>query len=302
VATQTRSVSLLSVLLVAVVVTLMNAWTGSTIRYYETIPSQWDWSLSTAVSKWNASGGGIRFVRTSIRSHARLTIAFGNTGGAAGKATVGRTRNAWIRLNPVYRNADSVDAHNRIEVMAIFAHELGHVLGFGHTSGSCSTMSPMLDVDGCGVVSPAHAGYYKCRTINSTLLARFVRVYGGRAKAPAASQCLIDPLPPALPQVAVEAESEAPVTVRWARPTTVPTGSLVTIEHWSADSCVTVPSSAGTNYSDPSSTVWQDPTPGNEDNCFRVQLVNRYGVGRSPVVTMLHRAVLPGPVEVPEAP
>ena len=124
------------------------AWTGSTIRYYETIPAQWDWSLTTAVSKWNASGGGIRFVRTSIRSHARLTIAFGNIGNAAGKATVGRTSNAWVRLNSVYRNADSVNAHNRIEVMAIFAHELGHVLGFQHTSGRCSTMSAMLHVDG----------------------------------------------------------------------------------------------------------------------------------------------------------
>ena len=278
------------------------AWTGTTIRYYETIPSQWDWSLSTAVSKWNSAGGGIRFVRTSIRSHARLTIGFGNVGKAAGKATVGRTRNAWLRVNPIYRNADSVDPHNRIEVMAIFAHELGHVLGFQHTSGHCSTMSAMLDVDGCGVVSPARAGYYKCRTIDNSLLARFVRLYGGRARTPAASQCLIDPLPSALPQVAVASEPEAPVTVRWGKPTTVPAGSQVAIQHWSADSCAGVPSTTGTDYSAPTSTVWQDSTSANPDNCFRVQLVNRYGIGRAPVVTMLQRAVLPGPVEVPEAP
>ena len=241
-------------------------------------------------------------MRTSTRSRAQLTIGFGNVGNAAGKATVGRTRNAWVRLNPVYRNADSVNPHNRIEVMAVLAHELGHVLGFQHTSGRCSTMSAMLDVDGCGVVTPARVGYYRCKTIDSALLARFVRLYGGRAKSPTTAQCLIDPMPSALPQVAFDAGTDAPVTIRWARPTTVPTGSQVSIQHWSSDSCAAVPVSAGTAYTAPTATAWQDPTPGNQDNCFRVQLVNRYGLGQAPVVTMLQRAVLPGPVEVPEAP
>jgi hypothetical protein len=81
----------------------------------------------------------------------------------------------------------------------------------------------------------------------------------------------------------------------------VPAGSQVTIQHWSADSCVDVPLSAGTDYTAPTSTSWQDPTAADQDNCFRVQLVNRYGLGQAPVVTMLERAVLPGPVEVPEA-
>jgi hypothetical protein len=278
------------------------AWSGRTIRFYETIPSQWDWSLSTAISKWNSSGGGIRFVRTSIRSQAQLTIGFGNVGNAAGKATVGRTSNAWLRVNPVYRDADPRNAHNRIEVMAIFTHELGHVLGFQHTAGRCSTMSAVLDVDGCGVVSPARAGYYRCRTIDSTLLTRFVRLYGGRAKAPAASQCLIDPMPSTLPQVVADSAPEAPVTVRWGQPSTVPGGSLVTIQHWSADSCVDVPVSTVTDYSDPASAAWQTPTTEKQDNCFRVRLVNRYGVGRAPVMTTLQRAVLPGPVTLPEAP
>src|SRR6478735_2465363 len=245
------------------------AWTGSTIRYYETIPAHWDWSLSTAVSKWNSAGGGIRFVRTSIRSHARLTIGFSNVGTAAGKATVGRTRNAWVRVNPIYRTADPLNAHNRVELMAIFVHELGHVLGFQHTSGRCSTMSAVLDVDGCGVVSPAHAGYYKCRAIDGSLLARFVRAYGGRAKSPAASECLIDPLPSALPDVAFDAQSDAPVTIRWAQPTTVPAGSRVSIQHWSADSCASAPVSTGTDYTAPSSTTWQDSTAADQDNCFR---------------------------------
>jgi hypothetical protein len=76
----------------------------------------------------------------------------------------------------------------------------------------------------------------------------------------------------------------------------------VSIQHWAADSCGSAPVSAGTDYTAPTSTSWQDSAATDQDNCFRVQLVNRYGVGRAPVVTMLQRAVLPGPVEVPEAP
>ena len=120
-----------------------------------------------------------------------------------------------------------MNPHNRIEVMAVLAHELGHVLGFQHTAGRCSTMSAMLDVDGCGVVTPASVGYYKCKTIDSALLARFVRLYGGRAKSPTTTQCLIDPMPSALPQVAFDSGTDAPVTIRWAQATTVPSGSLV---------------------------------------------------------------------------
>ena len=55
-------------------------WTQSRLYYYETIPSKWDWSLSKAVSKWNASGGRIKLVRTTSRSKAKVKISYGNTG------------------------------------------------------------------------------------------------------------------------------------------------------------------------------------------------------------------------------
>ena len=55
----------------------------------------------------------------------------------------------------------------------------------------------MLDVDGCGMVPASLPGYYKCRAINRALVARFVRIYGGRARYPA-NWCPIDPIPSAL--------------------------------------------------------------------------------------------------------
>jgi len=53
-------------------------------HYYETIPSKWDWSMSTAVSMWNASGGRLKLTRTVYRSKANVKISYGNTNGAAG--------------------------------------------------------------------------------------------------------------------------------------------------------------------------------------------------------------------------
>ena len=53
-----------------------------------------------------------------------------------------------------------------------------------HVRSLLDHVSHAPDVDACGVVSPARPGYYKCRIIDSSLLARFVRLYGGRAEGP----------------------------------------------------------------------------------------------------------------------
>ncbi len=109
------------------------AWTGRRIYYHETIADKWDWSLRTAINKWNFAGGGIRFVRTNDPRRAQLKISSKDIGSAAGKATVGRARRAFVHLSSGYNHVDELSAHYRIEVMMIFAHELGHVLGFGHS-------------------------------------------------------------------------------------------------------------------------------------------------------------------------
>ena len=60
--------------------------------------------------------------------------------------------------------------------MNVLAHELGHVLGFQHTAARCSLMAPVLDVDACGTVPTAtQPGYYKCRTLDTALVQRFVK-------------------------------------------------------------------------------------------------------------------------------
>ncbi|MCW2847033.1 MAG: hypothetical protein JWR90_1007 [Marmoricola sp.] len=271
------------------------AWTGRRITYTESVPAKWDWSLSTAIAKWNATGGGIKFVKVANPRKAKLAIGYGNIGSAAGLATVGRAKHAKVQLNSSYANKDALNAYYRVQVMGIFTHELGHVLGFQHTSTRCSLMSPVLDVEGCGMLPATMPGYYKCRTIDPALASRFVQIYGGRAHYPS-SYCLIDPLPAAVSRVAFDGGASpaadgtsSPVTVRWARPTTAPAGSRVEIWSWNSDSCGPVPPWATTSYAAAGAGSWTDPDPSmtGSTTCYRVQLVNRYGAGRTAVSRLM---------------
>lgn len=262
------------------------AWTGRRILYTETIPAKWDWSLSTAIAKWNSSGGGIKFVRATNPRKARVTISYGNIGAAAGLATVGKTRRGFVKLSSAYSSVDELDARNRVQVMGIFTHELGHVLGFQHTSARCSLMSPVLDVDGCQVLPATQPGFYKCRTIDAPLVARFVQLYGGRAQYPAAT-CPVDPLPSALPGVAFAGGPASPVTVTWGKPAFAPSGSRVVVRSWTAPVCSAVPDVAATAYAPVAARVWSSPgTDIAGTTCFSVRLVNRYGAG-GPAVSRL---------------
>ena len=278
-------------------------WTQKSLYYYETIPAKWHWSLTKAVSKWNSSGGGIKLVRTVHRSKAKVKIGVGNTGAAAGKATIGATSGAYVRLSSKWAAYDAADPWRRIAVMAIFTHELGHVLGYGHTTARCSLMKAVLDVSACHLPSTSPAGYYKCRTIDAPLVRSFVKKYGGRAKLPSNAWCLIDPLPSALTGVSFSGGVDSPVTVRWAKPTTVPTGSRVEIRTWPGEQCADTPSWADTIQVPPTALQWQDEQAlTNEKSCFRAKLVNRYGAGRATVDNLMARWMRPTSEQVTETP
>ena len=269
-------------------------WTQKSLYYYRAIPTKWHWSLTKAVSKWNSSGSRIKLVRTAYRSKAKVTISYGNTGAAAGKATIGATSGAYVHLSSKWASYDATDPWRRIAVMAIFTHELGHVLGYGHTTTRCSLMKAVLDISACHLPATSPAGYYKCRTIDAPLVRSFVKWYGGRAKLPTATWCLIDPLPSALTGVSFSGGVDSPVTVNWARPTTVPTGSKVEIRTWPGEQCTDTPAWADTVLVAPSALQWQDEQAStNETSCFRARLVNRYGAGRATVDGLMSRWMRP---------
>lgn len=255
------------------------AWRGSRLHVRETLPSRWDWSIRTAVAKWNDSGSRIRLVLTSDRRRAQVTLRSADTGEAAGLATVGRTRGAFVELSSRYARADSTDAHTRVEVMNVLAHELGHVLGFDHTSTACSLMGPVLDVSGCGVVADDHPGAYRCRTIDAPLATRLVRLYGGTTRLAARGWCLIDPLPGTLAGVEVELTEAGVLTVTWRPPTSALPGSAVEVTHWQGD-CGAVPADAVRAVVPAGDGRWWRAAA-EAGPCLAVGLVNRYGLYRT---------------------
>jgi hypothetical protein len=276
-------------------------WPGRTITYAESIPAKWDWSLERALEAWNRAGGHLTFVRAKKGHRAQLVIGYGDTHGADGYASVGPAPRAFVHLNPGYKHAPTT-AQLKVWVGRLFAHELGHVVGFQHTAGKCSLMVAVFDMGACPLLDK-EPGYYACRWIDKPLLKRFVAAYGGKAKQPA-QKCLIDPLPGQLGDAQFSGGTGGPVTLRWSAPSSAPRGSKVHLEVWAGTSCAGDPPRDLDVDLPLGSGSWSDPSDGTGGpHCYRAQVVNQYGAGPAPITAVVNRyqtpvgapSVAPGP-------
>ena len=277
----------------------IRTWKVRTIHYYETLPSKWNWSLRTAVAKWNSAGGRIRFSPTTSSRNAQLRIGYAPMSGADGAATLGKVRSAYVHLNDRYRASGGVDARTRYKVMAILAHELGHVLGFRHTDDPCSLMAPRVDLYHCvNWPSWIHPGRYRCRVIDTPLARHFIRRYGGRVRLASAGWCPMDPLTPRLTGVSFTGGTTSPVVVHWDRPKSVPAGSTLVIKRWTKMPSAIRRRKAAFLFTEFHPSVragsWQDePVTYSDNACFQIQWLNKTGARREPQAHLLSRFITP---------
>lgn len=169
-------------------------WAGTTLRYHNALPEQWDWSVQTAVAQWNATGAGPRLVPVSDPAAAQVRISYGDIGASAGLATVGRTAGAYVKLNKRYAT-EVYDQYSRVEVMAVLTHELGHVYGLDHTTTPCTLMGPTMDIVGCGIYDMAAPDLYRCDVIGAAPAQLMARRYGTTAATPPAGSCALPAAP-----------------------------------------------------------------------------------------------------------
>ena len=159
------------------------AWPGGMVPYYNAAPDQ-KWAVAQAVSAWNTSGAQIRFVSVP-RQNAKLVIrSTGSRSCASAHATLGYGTAPTVRI---WKAGAPTKTCNPYWAAGALAHELGHVLGFGHETRGCAAMNPSGNHLGPSACNRAEPWEWRCRLLEHDDIRGAVAVYGGAARTPRAA-------------------------------------------------------------------------------------------------------------------
>lgn len=272
-------------------------WPGGTIRYYNAMPAKFDWIVRQATTNWNRSGARVSFKEVRRRGAAQVTIAFGDTKGYAGYATIGPQRGAYAHLAPYQRSASQGGPDPVLG--RLLTHELGHVLGLDHVGpAGCKVMAP---TPGNGCAEPP-TGYYNCSWLAADDIRGAIRLYGGKQRKAASKYCLLEPRPPALDvQISGGESVDNPVQLRWRVPAGLRRGVLVSVRVYPASRCQGDEQTGWLDNDDsvpPTQGSWRDETSSAAragSYCYEVLARNRFGLESAPTRFLVSRPV-PQPI------
>jgi hypothetical protein len=243
-------------------------WPAGRVAYHVDVPALRT-AVEAAAARWNRSGAKIHLVEVPAAQAAIRVrrLAEGPCDGIVGNAPVGR-EGSGVGIVELQASCGPKG------LIPVAAHELGHVLGFGHETKLCSIMSPEEGNRAvqCGGLAPL-PWEYDCRVLEPTDIAGAVKLYGGRAKAPRAGfpYCPTLPTPPPATKArafAFPASSLATTSVSWNAAAS-PSFKHVLVNR-RAGTCPTYPSVPGVHS-----------TPIRPGSPTRIGITVAYRVGRS---------------------
>lgn len=262
-------------------------WPGGVIRYYQALPASHTWAVNTAARAWNTSGANVRFVRVTNPRRAQLMIRFGPVSSGSAAATLGYRRGAFLHVRRFRRSGRTVATNHQVRYAQLLAHELGHVIGLGHTTArGCQLMDQYLG--GCLNTEP-RPWLFNCQMLTRDDLRGAIHLYGRRARPRGIRNfCVREAAPLPVRNLSASGGSDGSnVALGWTFARAVRAGGHIDVSVHAA------PCGSASNANrvldidlGRRATGWSDTnvatrTPG--WYCYRVRTVNRFGYGRAAV-------------------